>query len=155
MGNITKELQKLLKDYNKKVLQSVPTMARQIATDAEPEYRKIINESINQYYATHKGDFSEGRLENMTGNISAEGSSIIFEDTEENVPNYHGFWGQELTNEGVFDLMYLKGEHGNGKWHLVDTTPPPFDYVEQELVNGRLDKIIDNSVHKVLDKIEL
>ena len=43
MGNITKELQKLLKDYNKKVLQSVPTMARQIATDAEPEYRKIIN----------------------------------------------------------------------------------------------------------------
>ena len=45
MGNITKELQKLLKDYNKKVLQSVPTMARQIATDAEPEYRKIINES--------------------------------------------------------------------------------------------------------------
>ena len=36
MGNITKELQKLLKDYNKKVLQSVPTMARQIATDAEP-----------------------------------------------------------------------------------------------------------------------
>ena len=62
MGNITKELQKLLKDYNKKVLQSVPTMARQIATDAEPEYIKIINESIYQYYATHKGDFSEGRL---------------------------------------------------------------------------------------------
>lgn len=51
--------------------------------------------------------------------------------------------------------MYLKGEHGNGKWHLADTTPPPFDYVEQELVNGRLDKIIDNSVHKVLDNIEL
>ena len=155
MGSITKELQKMLKDYNKKVLQSVPTMARQIATDAESEYKEIIGESIHQYYATHKGDFSEGRLENMTGNISAEGSSITFEDTEENVPNYHGFWGQELTNEGVFDLMYLKGEHGNGKWHLADTTPPPFDYVEQELVNGRLDKIIDNSVHKVLDNIEL
>lgn len=38
---------------------------------------------------------------------------------------------------------------------LNSTTPPPFDYVEQELVNGRLDKIIDNSVHKVLDNIEL
>lgn len=62
MGNITKELQKLLKDYNKKVLQSVPTMARQIATDAEPEYRKIINESINQYYATHKSRVNVQRL---------------------------------------------------------------------------------------------
>lgn len=155
MGKIENELNKILDEYKKKIIQSVPKMARQIAIDADPEYKKLVGEAITNYYSTHRGDFSEGRLENMTGKIYAKGTSLIFEDSEENVPNYHGFWGQELTNEGAFDLMYLQGEHGNNFWHVADTTPPPFDYVEQELNNGRLDNIIENSVDNVLDNIKL
>ena len=69
-------------------------------------------------------------------------------------PPYKGYEKQSLQPSAAFDFMFMNGEHGHGHW-MMHRSIPPYMYVDRDIMtgwNGRLDKLINDRIDKILRK---
>lgn len=131
-------------------------LAREIAPSVDKLFKESVTFSVIDFYNSYNPQIYE-RTNNFL-NIAehtktvCSGNKITMTASSEYMHPYPGFWKQQLNAESAFDMFFMHGEHGHGKW-LMHTSVPPFMQVDNDIdsgFDGRIMSIMNNSIRKIL-----
>lgn len=134
---------------------SMPEIAKNIASELDEKFKVIVNDSISNWESDRPNNSKyvpTGNFSKVTGEVTAEGTSIYGRVHNDDMSDYPGFpWGSPLESETAYKFMFRGGEHGHGKYSRIATSPSPHDYVEKE-VDGKFQKYIEDAAMREIAK---
>ena len=86
-----------------------------------------------------------------TGKTFGNGNSILFIADSSSMAYYPGIYSP-LSSDAGFDMMFMNGEHGHGRFYATSSTPPYeiVDTLIQSKFNGQADVIINEAVGEII-----
>lgn len=134
---------------------SMPKIAKNIASELDEKFKAIVNDSISNWESDRPSNSMynpTGNFANVTGEVTAEGTSIYGQVHNNYMSDYPGFpWGYPLDSDTAYRFMFRGGEHGHGKYLRAKTSPSPHDYIEKE-VDGKFQKYIEDAAIREIIK---
>lgn len=154
MSGLEGVLNEIMADFKKKIEDVIPTIPPKIATDLEPEFKKIISTAIDGFYYFPQGKFYKrtGNFNSVKDSVRVYGtsSSLVIYVGEDTMSSYPGMFNQPLDASTAFDYFYMNGEHGHGKWNIGYSYSPD-KYVEDQ--SGYIETLIGNSIGEILNSL--
>lgn len=110
--------------------------------------------AIANYYTDYVGEYDRtyNFINNRNVTTTADDTGVTINVTGDKMWDYPGFWGDPLDGLSAFEMFYMNGEHGHGKF-LAATTTPPDEYMKQSInsgLNGQINRLLKSSVKEVL-----
>ena len=86
-----------------------------------------------------------------TGKTFGSGNSILFVADSSSMSDYPGIYSPLSADVG-FDMMFMNGEHGHGRFYATSSTPPYeiVDTLIQSKFNGHADAIINEAISEIM-----
>jgi hypothetical protein len=164
-------------DWNKELIKLQKHIAEEIAPDVKKLFKESVRYSLIDYYNSYQPkdyirtyNFMNGILE--SAKTSGKGNVLTMSVHSGFMDNYNGWSGsvpfgksylindiknspegkKQLNASFAFDFFFVGGEHGHGKW-MMKKSLPPYMYVDADIEDGfggRVDKLIDKAVDKIL-----
>jgi hypothetical protein len=147
----------LTDDWNKQLIDLKEHIAEKIA----PEVNKLFKESVSYSLVDYYNDYNPQayqRTNNFMNVLKSARTSgkgnVITMSVDSGYMNSYPSWigGNKLQPSTAFDFFFMGGEHGHGRW-MMKQSLPPYMYVDADIESGfggRIDKIIDKEVDKIL-----
>lgn len=142
------------------LIKKLDRIENHLAEEIAPEVNKLLKESVRfsliDWYNDYEPQFYERtrNFMNVLENTRTSGKGNILTMTIDSgsMGTYPGFFNKPLYPSAAFDMFFINGEHGHGKW-MKHQSVPPYMYVEQDIYDrfgGRLDDIVNNKVEEIL-----
>jgi hypothetical protein len=155
----------LTDDWNKQLIDLKEHIAEKIA----PEVNKLFKESVRYSLADYYNDYAPlvyqrtyNFMNGVIGSAKTKGKGNLITMSVDSglmdsykgfdIPPYEKYERKTLQPSTAFDFFFMNGEHGHGRW-MMKRSLPPYMYVDADIEDGfggRIDKIIDKEVNKIL-----
>lgn len=147
-------------DLTSMILGDINKIEKQLAKEVAPEINKLFKDSVYNSLIRWYGDYNPKSYERtnnfmnvyQSAKTTANGNVLNLQVNYFLMDAYPGWHNQSLDPATAFDFMFMNGEHGHGRWMMHQSTPP-YEVIDRDFQSqfgGRVQKIIDNKVKKIL-----
>lgn len=148
-------------DLTRMVLENYKQKEQQLAKDAAPEINKLFKESVYDSLIDWYSDYTPfyySRTNNFmnvfqSARTIVNGNLLTMQVDSNLMMDYEGWFGQTLNADTAFDYMFMRGEHGHGRWMMYQSIQP-FYRVSRDFESGfggRVQKIINDKAKKLFN----
>lgn len=143
-------------DDIRKKINRVSRIAEEIAPQANELLKYSVVKSVMDWYDDYEPNVyrrTYNFMNNISYRVSGKKNILTFIVDSGNMRDYKSFFDprDSLTPAKAFDLMFMDGKHGQGRY-LMRQSIPPYMFVEQDIEdgwNGQLDKIINKKLDEI------
>ncbi len=158
----------MAKNDLKDLIRKLDRIENHLAEEIAPEVNKLLKESVRFSLIDWYNDYDprvykrtynfmkilDGTETKGHGNLITMTVDSSFMDDYKGfeIPPYPTYKPTTLKASTAFDYMFINGEHGHGRW-LMHKSVPPFLVVDEDIQDGfggRINKIIDKTIEKIL-----
>lgn len=132
-------------------------LAEEVAPQINVLFEESANRAVANYYGSYDPRVYERTMNFMHSINSAKtvgvGNLITMSIDSSLMNDYPGWFGKSLNSAAAFDMFFMNGEHGHGRFLMSVSIPPNMLIAEdvESQFQGRASEIIDNAIARILN----